>query len=404
MYDQSMQGKMAIRWQRQAGGSSAMRNQMAVLDKKNIGSILLIQLGDIGDVVLTFPCIRALRENFPEAKLIVAVRDKADELIQDCPWADGVISVNKQRRGLAEQIVYQKGALLRLRRFHFDLAVDMRTGTRGAILSILSGARQRVGYYSSDGRLWRNRMFTHLCPDKDIPHQHVAKYYLHLLATYGLTTEHVWPEMHIPDERQQQAESLFRQEKIPLNLPAVIVQPFSLWRYKEWGIDKYAQLIDWIGSRYRFPVVLTGSPGEKGRASEIMNMCGKGVYDLVGRTSLGIFSAILKRSRLFIGGDSSGMHISAAVGTPTVIIFGPSSPVSWASQGKQHLMVQKDFPCVPCKQKGCHGSEISRCIEELTVEEVIPAVERQFSHRGHRTSNPTDNGKHGMDKALNAQP
>ncbi|MFH1630538.1 MAG: glycosyltransferase family 9 protein [Pseudomonadota bacterium] len=360
-----------------------MWNKVAVLDRKNISSILLIQLGDIGDVVLTFPCIRALRENFPEANLIVAVREKAGELIEDCPWADGVISVNKQRRGLANQIAYQKGFFLSLRRFHFDLAIDMRTGTRGAILSFLSGARQRVGYYSTDGKLWRNRVFTHLYFNEYTPDQHVAEYHLNLLAVYGLTTENIWPEIHIPDERQQQAESLFGQEKIPLDQPAIIIQPFSLWRYKEWGTDKYAHLIDWITSQYRFPVVLTGSSGETEKASEIMNMCGRGVYDLIGKTSIGTFSAILKRARLFIGADSSGMHISGAVGTPTVTIFGPSSPVSWVPKGKQHLVVQKDLSCVPCRQKGCQDSEISRCIEELTVEEVISTVERQLLQTMH---------------------
>ena len=357
-----------------------MQDRVAVLDTKNINSILLIQLGDIGDVVLTFPCIRALRENFPEANLIVAVRDKACELIEDCPWADGVISVNKQKRGLTKQLTYQKGIFLGLRKFHFDLTIDMRTGTRGAILAVLSGARQRIGYHSMNGKLWRNRIFTHLYLNEYNPLQHVAEYHLNLLAAYGLTTENIWPEIHVPDERHQTATALFKQEKIPLDRPAIIIQPFSLWGYKEWGTDKYAYLINWITSQYKFPVVLTGSPGESKRTSEIMNMCGRGVYDLVGKTSIGTFSAILKHSRLFIGADSSGMHISGAVGTPTVTIFGPSSPISWVPKGKQHLIVHKDLPCVPCRQKGCQDSGISLCIEELTVEEVRSTVERQLLH------------------------
>jgi len=357
-----------------------MQDSVATLDTKSINTILLIQLGDIGDVVLTFPCIRALRENFPEANLIVAVRDKAGELIEDCPWADGVISVNKQKRGLTKQLTYQKGFFLSLRKFHFDLTIDMRTGTRGAILAFLSGARQKIGYHSMNGKLWRNRIFTHLYLNEYNPLQHVAEYHLNLLAAYGVTTENIWPEIHVPDERHQTAIALFKQEKIPLDRPAIIIQPFSLWRYKEWGTDKYAHLIDWITSQYRFPVVLTGSPGESKRVSEIMNTCGQGVYDLVGKTSIGTFSAILKRSRLFIGPDSSGMHISGAVGTPTVTIFGPSSPVSWVPKGEQHLIVHKDLPCVPCRQKGCQDSGISLCIEELTVEEVRSSVERQLIH------------------------
>ena len=95
-------------------------------DTKIINSILLIQLGDIGDVVLTFPCIRALRENFPETNLIVAVREKASELVEDCPWADGVISVNKHKRGLAKQLTYQKEFFLSLSPVPLFLTIPAR--------------------------------------------------------------------------------------------------------------------------------------------------------------------------------------------------------------------------------------------------------------------------------------
>jgi ADP-heptose:LPS heptosyltransferase len=89
------------------------------LISKDIRSILLIQLGDIGDVVLSFPAIRVLRENFPQANLVVAVRDKASELIEDCPWADGVLSINKDQRKWYQELVYQKDFFLRLQNIPF---------------------------------------------------------------------------------------------------------------------------------------------------------------------------------------------------------------------------------------------------------------------------------------------
>ncbi len=344
---------------------------------EDMSNILLIQLGDIGDVVLTFPCIRALREHFPEANIIVAVREKARELIEDCPWSTGVISVNKEKRNLRETIAYQKNFFLRLRRFQFDLAIDLRTGTRGAILALLTGARLRIGYYG-DGRGWRNRIFTHLVASEYVPGQYVGDYYLNLLVSCDLTTKNVRPELCVPRPRQQSARALLREHGVPLGQPLIAVQPFSLWQYKEWGADKYVRLINWISSEYKSAVVLTGSPSERARAEVIRKRCGENVYNLAGRTSIGMFSAVLTACQLFIGVDSAGMHISGAVGTPTVTLFGPSSPVSWAPRGRQHLVVQKDFSCVPCRQKGCQGSEISRCLEELTVEEVISAVKTQL--------------------------
>jgi ADP-heptose:LPS heptosyltransferase len=75
--------------------------------------------------------------------------------------------------------------------------------------------------------------------------------------------------------------------------------------------------------------------------------------------------------------DSAGVHIAAAVGIPTVSIFGPSSISDWAPRGKQHFVVHKDLPCVPCKDKGCQDSEFSRCLEELTFNEVKTVVKSQ---------------------------
>jgi len=349
------------------------------LSRKDIRNILLIQLGDIGDVVLSFPCIRALRENFPHANLIVGVRQKAAELIQDCPWTDGVISINQNERKWYQEVIYQIKFFLRLRRFNFDIAIDLRTGTRGAILTFLSGACQRVGFYAPDGKLWRNRMFTHLAHLEGKPGQHMAAYYLELLIDYNLKTENIWPEMDIPDEKLNKVAALFQKENIPLDHPMIAIQPFSLWTYKEWGIEKYAALVRWIGSEYGFTVIVTGSSQESEKADEIKKMSGLNTFNLAGKTSIGMFAAVLKSCTLFIGGDSAGIHIAAALGTPTVSIFGPASISAWAPRGKQHAIVYNEkLTCVPCDLKGCEGRGISRCLNELTVEDVKSVVKRQI--------------------------
>ena len=352
-----------------------LRNNKLTTDIRNI---LLIQLGDIGDVVLSFPCVRALRENFPQADIVVAVREKAKELIEDCKWATGVISINKDKRRLIQEIAYQKNFFLCLRKFHFDLAIDMRTGTRGAILAFLSGARQRIGFYDKNGKLWRNRVFTNLYKPEKKPGRHLTEYYQEPLKAFNLATKNIWPEFDVPFERQQSATALFKREKIPSSLPVIGVQPFSLWQHKEWGISKYIQLINWIVAEYKVSVIIVGSSVERGRAEKIAGMCGNGVYNLAGETSIGMLAAVLKMCKLFIGIDSSGVHIAAAVGTPTVGIFGPTATFAWAPKGKEHRIVQKKLPCVPCSLKGCHGSGISCCLEELTVEEVIPVVKGQI--------------------------
>jgi len=342
-----------------------------------IKMILLIQLGDIGDVVLTTPTIKALKENNPSGEIFVLLRENAGGLIEDCPWVDGVILVSKDKRKVREEIVYQKDFLLELRKKRFDLAIDLRTGTRGAIHSLLSGARLRIGRYADDGRLWRNRLFTHLIRPENELNQYSAQHSLNILAPLELRIKNTSPELIVAKEKEISAENILRKEKVPPDKPIIALHPFSRWRYKEWPIRNYIELINHIGSRYRVSIVMTGSIEEMGRVDEIFKKSKIDVYNLAGKTSIGELAGVLKKCNLLIGIDSAPMHIAAAVGTPTITIFGPSSPITWAPRSKQHYLVYKDLPCVPCRQKGCNNSEVSRCLDELSVEEVIPVVDNK---------------------------
>ncbi|MFC1488659.1 glycosyltransferase family 9 protein [Thermodesulfobacteriota bacterium] len=354
----------------------------------DIRNILLIQLGDIGDVVLSLPTIRALRENFPQANLIVAVMEKAGGLVEKCPWVRGVIAIKKNRWKWYKEITYQKAFFSHLRKYRFDMAVDLRTGTRGAILAFLSGARLRIGYYTNSEKPWRNRMFTHLHKPEPRPGWHLTEFYQGILRDFNVSTEKIWPEIRISVERQQSAEAFFRKENIPLDRPIIAVQPFSLWKYKEWSIAKYIELISRITTEYKLTVILTGSSDEQRRAEEIAKKCGQDVFNLAGKTSIGMLSAVLKMCDLFVGGDSAGVHISAAVGIPTVSIFGPTAAFAWAPRGEKHSVIQKELPCVPCNLKGCDGKGISQCLEELTVDEVVPAVKVQLDRIIHDFRKP----------------
>jgi predicted lipopolysaccharide heptosyltransferase III len=344
------------------------------LSRDNVRTILLIQLGDIGDVMLTFPAVRALKENFPRADVFVAVREKAKELIEECPWAAGVISVNEEKRSWMDEWYYQAKFFSALRGRHFDLAIDMKAGDRAAILALLSGAKQRIGLYASDGKLWRNRVFTHLALPDQAPGRHMAEHYLSLLEEYGIKTDHVWPELVPSEARLRVAQDLLKKEGVPADRPVIAIQPFSLWPYKEWGIGNYIGLIRWLVSNYLVSIIVTGSGDERAKADELMKECPSNTYNLAGKTSIGTLAAVFHRCKLFIGVDSAGMHIAAATGIPTVNLFGPSSSTDWAPRGKGHLVIRKDLPCVPCQKKGCEDSGVSRCLDELTLAEVQDAV------------------------------
>lgn len=347
---------------------------------QNPQNILLIQLGDIGDVILTIPCIRALKETFPAAYIYVAVRDKASGIIELCEWSSGVIPITNKKRGLVAEIGHQIRFFSKLRSLRFDLAIDMRTGTRGAIIAFLSGAGKRLAFFAPDGKLWRNRVFTNLVVPKYIIDQHMVDYNLGLLAPFKIIPKERKPQIRIPLESQRAIKDLFLKEGISGDLPLVAIQPFSLWQYKEWPQEKFVALINWIKEKYNLPILITGGPDERQRAADLATKAGKEVYNMAGKTSIEMYAALLSLCRLMISVDSAGPHLAAAVGTPTVTIYGPSSPDVWAPIGRQHLVVQKKLACVPCSLTGCEGSMVSRCIVDLDVDEVKLAVEKQLEN------------------------
>ncbi|MBF0121041.1 MAG: glycosyltransferase family 9 protein, partial [Desulfobacterales bacterium] len=251
-------------------------------------NILLIQLGDIGDVVLTIPSIESLSKNFTNSNIFVAVREKAKDILEDSPLIKGVIYVNQDKRKIIKEIKYQIKFFLKLRKMKFDLAIDMRTGTRGAILAFLSGAKTRVSFYADDGKLWRNRLFTHLFKIDYISGQYVSEYYLSLLKEYGLKTDNIIPHIYVNNNIEKEAKTILKHENIPLDKPIVIIQPFSLWQYKEWQKDKYISIIKKIKAKYDVSIIITGSSSESERAKEIVEPQKDGVYNFCGKTSIGL--------------------------------------------------------------------------------------------------------------------
>ena len=332
--------------------------------------ILLIQLGDIGDVILTLPAIRALRENYPESRIVVCVREKAREIIEDCPWASEVMTVRKERKPLKSAILDQSHWMRELRAHRFDLAIDLRTGTRGAIIAGFSGAGTRIGRFATDGRLWRNRVFTHLVTPPDEACQYAVEHNLNILFPLHLKIRDSALRITVPAHRKQAATRLLSSENIPMNRPLLAFHPFSLWKYKEWQVNSCAELIDDVQLRYDVTVVITGSSEERGRADQVVARCRTKPFNLAGKTSIGELAAVFSACRGFIGVDTAALHLAAAAGVPTLGIFGPSPAVCWAPRGSRHAVVSKNMPCVPCRRKGCRDSEISQCLDELTLKDI----------------------------------
>jgi heptosyltransferase-3 len=348
------------------------------LTEQGIRRLLLIQSGDIGDVVLSTPCITSLRDRFPRVSLTVAVRRKARQLMDDCPLIDHVLVVDEMKGSARRRITSALQQAFYWRRARFDLAIDLRTGSRGAIMARVSGAPRRVSFYADNEAFWRNRLFTHLAKIPYTKGTYVADYYHLLLETFLVTSRTGPLQLWINPERQRRVDRICLEKGIDPLKPFIALQPFSLWQYKELPEEHYIQLIGTIHSRFQVPVAVIGGPAEKDRALRLCNGLDRAAVSLAGETSIGELCALLARSCLMVGIDSSGLHIAAAVGCPTIGIFGPSASASWAPRGLDHLAIQATEPCSACRDKGCHGSGVSLCLQRLPVAPILEAIEKQL--------------------------
>ncbi len=360
------------------------------------GRILIIQLGDIGDVVWSLPAIGAIRDSYPRASVSVLLREGTGSLLSAETLPPKTFEVPKGGGSFVKRLINSFLLVVSLRREHFDVVFDFRADERGGYMAFLTGAPVRAArYYALRGL--RNHLFTHLVGMSGKPLQvGAADQSLYILQAFGIETEDPVPKLHLSKEACLQASRILGSAGIPVSAedtdsaraPAenrirerrwVTLNPFSRWSYKEWSIEKWVQIINWLYEEFEIMSVIVGSSGEEKRAEAIAGTCPDRVFNMAGKTTLAELAGLLKFSRLHIGVDSAAPHIAAAVGTPTVTIYGPSDWRYWAPPGKRNHVVFSDMPCVPCSLKGCNGSGRSLCLETLEVEKMQAVIREAIS-------------------------
>ena len=340
-------------------------------------NILLIQLGDIGDVVLTTPTIRAVKESYPAARVSILVFRPYGSLLAADPNIHEVVETARVRGSLFRRLHEFVAFARHLRQKRYDLVIDLRTGDRGAILSFLTGAPERVGCQGIRQQFWHEILFTKIIRDLKVappPVHPGADQSLRVVRELGITTKNSTPRLYIAPNDRLRASALLQEAGLAPGACMVTVNPFSRWKYKEWDNAKWKEVIDRIWEAHRIPAVLIGSSEEAAGCQEIVVGREGRAFNLAGKTTLGELAAIISMSSLHLGVDSAAPHIAAAVGTSTVTIYGPSDWRAWRIVNERHRVISTAMDCVPCNMMGCDGSGKSRCLDELAAEPVVQAA------------------------------
>ena len=347
-----------------------------------IHRILVVKLRYIGDVLLSTPVFRGLREAFPRARLTALVNAGTEEVLLHQPDVDEVLLVDRDaaKTGWWGRRVADRLALVRrLRERQFDLALDLTDGDRAAFLTWASGARLRVGF-NREGR-FRGRAYHRVVPQWS-GRRHAVESDLEALRTLGLRPRAVAPSLGLPPEAEAAAGELLARKRVARDRDLVLVHPGARWWFKAWPTERFAALADRIEEELGAQVLIVGGPGDVAAAEAIRRQMRRSAVTVAGETSILQLAALLKRCRLFVSNDNGPMHVAAAVGTPVVALFGPTDPAEWGPWGEGHLVLYKGVDCRECwRRSACRRGE-ENCLRQITVGDAMSTVREAWSGKG----------------------
>lgn len=341
---------------------------------------LVIKLRHHGDVLLSSPVFSVLKKYAPHIEIDALVYADTADMLTLHPAIDQLHRIDRRwkKEGVLAQAAAEWRLLQTLRARRYDLIVHLTEHPRGAWLSRLCGARwSSAPAMPQRGSFWRHS-FTHLYGKPANALRHTVERNLDALRRIGVYPAEDERTLTLIPGREAEARvvMLLREHGVEPG-QFIHIHPASRWHFKCWPEEKMAALIERLHAEKR-RIVLSAAPdaAETAMIEAIQRRLPQPAINLAGQLSLKELAALTARAQLFIGVDSAPMHIAAAMGTPTVALFGPSGDKEWGPWGVAHRIVASEVhPCRPCGIDGCGGGKVSDCLTSLPVERVYGAVQ-----------------------------
>ena len=342
------------------------------INPEKVKSILLFKLRYVGDVLMTTPAIRLLRQTYPEARITMAVNKGTEDVLRHNPHLNQILTIDREiveKAPFYTRLPYEWGLLKMLRKGDYDLSVDFDSGERAAYLALLGGIDVRIGFHYQKGL--RRLIFNHQVSIKRSLHT-VERNLMLVEKTLGLIRKDDRLELYTGPEEDRRMALWLRRHRLS-GKDLVVIHPGARFWFKRWPAKKWASLMDILQGKLGLSVVITGGGREMEDVRAILSKMKTPAYSLAGQTTVLELAALIKQATLFIGNDSGPMHIAAAMGTPVIALFGPTEPALWKPWGKGHVVISKQVTCSPCKYTHCDMG-MENCMEQISIEDVLHTI------------------------------
>ena len=347
--------------------------------------ILVITLRRLGDVLMSTPLLRTIRHRWPDATLHTLLFTGSERIIKGNSDLDDIITV-PQKPDLTQLF-----ALARKLGRSYDLAISTQSGDRPTFYAWAAGKRS-AGFVEGEGVLaWLKRVAL-TTPVDILADTHRVREVLRLAEALGVAPV---AELVAPRGAVSSGAAPTR--------PYAVIHAAPMYRYKRWTDEGWRALATALTAR-GLAVVATGGPGDRQELDAIW-AARPDVKRLDGALSWPELAALIRGASAYVGPDTSVTHLAAATGTPTVALYGPTDPRLWGPWPTGGLdpvwdaagtiqtrgnvwLVQNPLPCLPCQGEGClkHRDSHSQCLDELSVGQVLRAVDAALSNPAGRRS------------------
>jgi lipopolysaccharide heptosyltransferase I len=350
--------------------------------------ILLVRLGALGDLVHTLPVVAALRQHDPALQLDWLVDARHAALLDLVPAIDRriVISpsggVRRDRPGHPRDRHFEgklgvAAAVRALRRERYDVALDLQGLIKSALAARASGAPRVIGFDRAHLREPQAALF-HTESFRPEDASHVIRKNLSVLPVLGVQ---VPARPHFPLEvplspALDTIRKALAGEKGDEGHGFVLLNPGAAWPNKQWPAERFGAVAGALRASRGLRSVVVWGPGEEALAARVA-AASAGAALVAPPTGVADLVAIAHAARLALSGDTGPLHLAAAVGTPVVAIFGPTDPGRNGPWSADDITLSRFGECVCHYERRCrreHG-----CIEEITIEDVLGAIERRFT-------------------------
>lgn len=364
-------------------------NGEAARSPVRVRRILIVNIGHIGDALMSFGVARNLRATFPDAHITAVIGAWSESIMRADDGIDGCILYNgghfaKRHPGTtpAQNI---RSLFRTLRRPKFDLVVSMNTDVFTLLYGVLCGARYRVdfGAYRVARRLSPAARVTRPAGNPiyggRISERHIYADFMCLLEVLGIPAPEALPAI-TPRAGPGALPVMRALDRGISGAPLILVHPFGAYPEKEWAAERYAGLIERLVETHSARVLVTGAPGDETKAAALAELCAVPFENLVGRTSVPSLGAVMRKTDLVITGDGGPMHLAAAVGARVIALFGPTDPERWGPLSPQAVVFYRATDCGPC-DRAANCIRHPRCVDRTGVEDVAAKVAEILADR-----------------------